>query len=170
MRILLSFAFVVSFAFWLAMSALAAEPAAPLKADLVVVEKARHQLSLYRKNQLLESFHIALGGNPLGHKQQEGDQRTPEGRYSLDSKNAHSHYYKSIHISYPNLTDSARAKALGLNPGGAIMIHGQKQGWAWAELATQRLDWTLGCIALTNEDMDKVWQAINVPVAIEIKP
>ncbi len=164
MRILLSFAFMLTMPLW------AAEPQPAPKADLVIVEKSLHQLSLYREGKLLARFHIALGGNPQGHKQREGDQRTPEGRYTLDSKNAQSAYYKAIHISYPNAQDKARAKALGVSPGGAIMIHGQKNGWAWAEAATQRTDWTLGCIALRNEDMDKLWRAIDVPVVIEIKP
>src|SRR5690606_20762564 len=96
---------------------------------------------------------IALGGNPVGHKQQEGDQRTPEGRYVLDYRKPDSAYFRALHVSYPNAADAAAAKARGVSPGGLIMIHGQRNGFGWAAAATQRVDWTDGCIALSNEDM-----------------
>ena len=139
-------------------------------ADYVLVEKSKNLLSLYKDGKAFASYHVVFGGNPVGHKLQEGDEKTPEGRYSLDGKNAKSAYYKSIHISYPNAADRAQAKARGVSAGGAVMIHGQKNGFAWLTASTQTINWTLGCIALSNSDMDQVWQSIALPTPIEIKP
>jgi len=140
------------------------------KADFVLVEKSKNLLTLFKNQKVIGTYHVVFGGNPVGHKEQEGDNKTPEGRYILDSKNVNSAYYKSIHISYPNAKDRANAKAKGVSPGGAIMIHGQKNGFGWAAAATQKRNWTLGCIALTNEHMEIVWKSVNVPISIEIKP
>lgn len=156
--------------FLLCMSLLSSLACAQQVADYVLVEKSRHLLSLYKDGKPFATYHVVFGGNPVGHKQQEGDERTPEGRYSLDAKNSKSAYYKSIHISYPNAADRAQAKARGVSPGGAIMIHGQKNGYDWLTAVTQTSNWTLGCIALSNSDMDKLWQSIVVPTPIEIKP
>jgi murein L,D-transpeptidase YafK len=139
-------------------------------ADYILVEKSKSLLTLFQKGKPFASFHVALGGNPIGHKQQEGDHKTPEGHYVLDAKNSNSGYTKSIHISYPNSADLARAKSQGVAPGGAVMIHGQKNGFGWAAFATQRINWTKGCIALSNSDMERVWKSITVPTHIEIKP
>jgi len=140
------------------------------KADKVLVEKAKHKLTLFKNGKVIASYHVVFGSNPVGHKEQEGDERTPEGNYILDSKNAKSAYYKSIHISYPNAQDIANAKRKGVSAGSAIMIHGQKNGYAAFEEQTQKFNWTLGCIALTNKDMDDLWNKVNVPTSIEIKP
>ncbi len=140
------------------------------KADKVLVEKTKHTLTLFKNGKVIKSYHVVFGGNPVGHKEREGDERTPEGNYTLDLKNAKSAYYKSIHISYPNDKDIANAKKKGLSPGGAIMIHGQKNGYAAFETQTQKFNWTLGCIALKNKDMDDLWNKIDVPIKIEIKP
>ncbi len=140
------------------------------KADFVLVEKSKNLLTLFKNQKVIGTYHVVFGGSPVGHKEQEGDNKTPEGRYMLDSKNVNSAYYKSIHISYPNAKDIANAKAKGVSPGGAIMIHGQKNGFGWAAAATQKTNWTLGCIALTNEDMEVIWKSVNVPIPIEIKP
>lgn len=140
------------------------------QADFVLVEKSKNLLTLFKNQKVIGTYHVVFGGDPVGHKEQEGDNKTPEGRYILDSKNANSSYYKSIHISYPNAKDIANAKAKGVSPGGAIMIHGQKNGFGWAAAATQKTNWTLGCIALTNEDMEVIWKSVNVPIPIEIKP
>jgi murein L,D-transpeptidase YafK len=140
------------------------------KADHVLVEKARHTLTLFKNGKVIKSDHVVFGGNPVGHKQQEGDERTPEGKYVLDSKNAKSAYYKSIHISYPNAKDLEVARKKGVSAGSAIMIHGQKNGFEALEAQTQKFNWTLGCIALTNSDMEDVWNKVDVPVGIEIKP
>ena len=140
------------------------------KADLVVVEKNRHTLSLYKEGKLLAAYHAAFGGDPAGPKEREGDNKTPEGRYLLDYKNAGTGYHKAIHISYPNAQDIARARKLGVQPGGAIMVHGQKNNYGWASFITQRFDWTLGCVALANDDMDEVWDHVEVGTPIEIRP
>jgi murein L,D-transpeptidase YafK len=139
-------------------------------ADFVLVKKSEAKLYLFAHGQEIASFHIALGPNPAGHKQRQGDGRTPEGRYSLDARNEHSAYYKSLHVSYPSALDRQRAQRDGVSPGGDIMIHGQPNGWEKYEAATQSRNWTLGCIALTNEDMDVVWRSVPLGTPIRIDP
>jgi len=140
------------------------------KADLVIVSKAESRLYLQRAGKRFASFNVVFGGNPRGHKQQEGDERTPEGHYVLDWKNPSSRYYKAIHISYPSAQDLSSAKARGVRPGGQIMIHGQRNGLAWLAPIAQLFDWTDGCVALSNTDMDAVWNAVDAGTPIEIKP
>lgn len=137
---------------------------------LVKVYKTDHRLELWTENQALAQFHIALGSNTIGHKQQEGDGKTPEGRYMLDYKNANSAYFRSIHISYPNTHDIENAKQKGVSAGSQIMIHGQRNGTGWLGWFTQHFDWTQGCIALTNDDMALIWKLIQTPTPIEIYP
>ena len=139
-------------------------------ADMVVVEKSKSRLYLMREGETLASFRVAFGSNPKGHKQEQGDGRTPEGRYILDYKNAGSAYYKSIHISYPNEKDRQEARKRGVNPGGEIMIHGQKNGYGRLSILVQRFNWTNGCIALSDRDMDAVWNAVEPGTPIEIRP
>ena len=138
--------------------------------DLVRVEKSSKRLYLINAGKVVREFRVALGGNPAGHKQQEGDQRTPEGKYLLDFKKADSAYYKAIHISYSNAADTESARRRGVNPGGSIMIHGQKNGFGWLGPLVQRYDWTNGCIALSNEDMEQVWRLVDAGTPIEIIP
>lgn len=140
------------------------------KADFVLVIKSESRLYLIQKDRKFASFRVAFGDNPKGHKEQQGDGRTPEGRYILDSKNANSKYYKSIHISYPNAKDRENARNRGVDPGGAIMIHGQPNGYETFSAIIQLFNWTNGCIALKNKDMDFVWQAVEVGTPIEIRP
>jgi len=147
-----------------------AQRAATEPADFVLVKKSEAKLYLMRHGAPLATFHIALGGNPVGHKQKQGDGRTPEGHYTLDARNEHSAYYKSLHVSYPNARDREQARRAGVSAGGDIMIHGQPNGWAQYEAVTQTRNWTLGCIALTNEDMDVVWSSVPVGTPIEIDP
>lgn len=137
-------------------------------ADKVFVDKSARVLQLLDGDKVIKSYHIALGGNPIGHKQQEGDQRTPIGSYTLDYKNEKSQYYRSIHVSYPNAADKARAKERGVSPGGAIMIHGQKNGFGALAALTQQRDWTAGCIAVTDDEMDEIMATVKVGTAIEI--
>ncbi len=120
--------------------------------------------------RVVKEYKVAFGANPVGHKQQEGDERTPEGAYILDYKKSDSAFYKSIHISYPNEDDQLRAESLGVDPGGFIMIHGQRNGLSWLSGLTQLFNWTDGCIAVTNAEMDEIWQLVNKGTAIEIKP
>jgi murein L,D-transpeptidase YafK len=140
------------------------------KADGVLVIKQSGRLYLLKDGARFASFKVTFGGNPVGHKQSQGDQRTPEGHYMLDYKNSNSKYYKSIHISYPNAQDKANARRRNVDPGGDIMIHGQTNGWEWASGFMQFVDWTNGCIALSNRDMDKVWEAVDPGTPIEIRP
>ena len=140
------------------------------KADGVLVIKQEGRLYLLKKGKRFASFKVTFGANPVGHKQAQGDQRTPEGRYMLDYKNSNSKFYKSIHISYPNAQDKANARRKKVDPGGDIMIHGQTNGWEWASVFMQFVDWTDGCIALSNRDMDKVWDAVDPGTPIEIRP
>lgn len=140
------------------------------KADRVVVEKSSRTLGLYKEGRLIHSFPVVFGANPIGHKQQEGDERTSEGSYILDYKKPDSAFYKAIHISYPSAQDTERAKSKGVSPGGAIVIHGQRNGFGWASFLAQRFNWTNGCVALSNEDMELVWQAVDAGTPIEIRP
>lgn len=140
------------------------------KADTVLVIKSEKRLYLLNKGVPFASLSVTFGGQPEGHKQSRGDQRTPEGHYKLDYKNVNSKFYKSIHISYPNVEDKAEARKLGLSPGGDIMVHGQANGWEWAAPIVQLLSWTDGCIALSNKDMDEVWAAVDPGTPIEIRP
>ena len=140
------------------------------KADLVVVYKSDSKLLLKQGGNTIRTYKVAFGGNPKGHKQKEGDERTPEGRYVLDFKKSDSSYYKSIHISYPNEQDKANARKLGVSPGGDIMIHGQRNGFGWLGFIIQWFDWTDGCIAVKNSEMDEIWRMVDPGTPIEIIP
>lgn len=140
------------------------------KADRVLVEKSESRLYLIRNDEVIASFPVKFGASPKGHKQQLGDERTPEGSYTLDYKNAGSAFYRSIHISYPNARDREVARKLGVSPGGDIMIHGQPNGWGSYAPITQLFNWTDGCVALSNSDMDVVWDAVEPGTPIEIRP
>jgi murein L,D-transpeptidase YafK len=135
-----------------------------LRADQIVVNKSRREMLLLRGNVILRSYRIALGREPVGHKQCEGDGRTPEGRYRIDRRNPKSRYYLALHISYPNAEDTERARAAGVEPGGDIMIHGLKDG----EL--REGDWTQGCIAVTDQEMDEIWGLVPEGTVIVIEP
>ncbi len=139
-------------------------------ADMVLVIKSKSKLYLKQNGKTLKAYHVAVGANPQGHKKQEGDERTPEGNYFLDYKKNDSDFYKSIHISYPDKADRKRAEEAGVNPGGFIMIHGQKNGLGWLSWITQRFNWTDGCIAVSNSAMDEIWNAVDVGTPIEIRP
>lgn len=143
-----------------------------VRVDLVRVDKAARTLSLIGNGVVLHRFSIRLGGAPIGHKQREGDHRTPEGRYLLDFRKADSAFYRAIHVSYPNRQDRANARRLGVPPGGAIMIHGQPNGLRLEADSTTTIpyDWTDGCIALSNADMTTLWNLVRVPTPIEIVP
>lgn len=140
------------------------------KADKVLVVKSERRLYLINNGETFARYKVTFGGKPKGHKQAQGDQKTPEGHYVLGYKNANSNYYKSIHISYPNKKDRENSKRLGVSPGGDIMIHGQLNGWEWAAPIVQLFSWTDGCIALSNKNMDQVWSAIDPGTPIEIRP
>lgn len=146
------------------------EPADIDSVSKVVVRKAERQLYLMDGEEVVRSYRISLGDNPVGHKLYEGDKRTPEGDYTLDWRNAESDFYKSIHISYPSERDRELASAWGLDPGGSIMIHGLPNGAGDLAFAYVGLDWTEGCIAVTNEEMDEIWQLVSNGTPISIRP
>jgi murein L,D-transpeptidase YafK len=137
-------------------------------ADKVVVLKKERRLLLIKGNEVLKTYAVSLGGNPVGLKVREGDRKTPEGTYVLDWHNASSQYHKSIHISYPNADDVARARKLGVRTGGDLFIHGLPNDF---EGPDQELgDWTNGCIAVTNAEIDEIWRVVADGTPIEIKP
>lgn len=138
--------------------------------DYVLVKKSEGKMYLLADKQVLREYRIALGANPNGHKQREGDERTPEGAYILDFKKADSNFFKAIHISYPNAADRARAQAAKVDPGGQIMIHGQKNGYGRFARINQRFNWTDGCIAVTNAEMEEIWRLVEVGTPIVIRP
>src|SRR5271157_2487071 len=131
-------------------------------ADRVVVYKRERKLVLLSQGKELRTYKVALGGEPVGPKKRQGDHRTPEGSYVLDSRNPHSQYYKAFHLSYPNVNDRAAAKKLGVPPGGDIMLHGLPKKYAWVGKSHTLHDWTDGCIAVTDEEMDEIWKLVKV--------
>ncbi len=155
---------------------------------LVVAFKSERRLELIgSNNKVLKSYKIMLGRNPVGHKVQEGDNKTPEGTYTLEFKNPKSNFNKAFKISYPNFKDRMKAKMLGVSPGGDIMLHGFpndfKEMTAWLETvglaelgdeliraALPHLDWTNGCIAVTDEEINEIYELVDVPTKIIIKP
>ena len=154
----------------LAITALPAMAAADPRVDEVRVIKSERQLFLIQDGEKVREYRVSLGRNPKGHKLYEGDNRTPEGRYELDWRNANSDFHKSIHISYPNEEDRYLAQSWGLDPGSSIMIHGlPNEAGDWA-FAYEGLDWTDGCIAVSNQDMDEIWELVPLGTPIEIRP
>ena len=139
-------------------------------ADRVLVEKTSRKLHLMQKGKVFRTFDIALGIRPDGDKKEEGDFRTPEGRYLLDMRNPQSEFFLSIHISYPNQQDRSQAKLSGVEPGGAIMIHGQPNAPSKSEAYYRNQDWTNGCIAVSNSDMIDIWLMTGENTQIEIRP
>jgi murein L,D-transpeptidase YafK len=165
-RCIVAFAMVVSLSSRLAAQALPSGTTA----DRIVVEKSKRTLSLYRAGKLLKSYKIALGKNPVGPKQREGDSRTPEGSYVIDFRKADSKFHRALHISYPNAEDRRRARERGVQPGGAIMIHGLPNGTGAIGAAHRLRDWTDGCIAVTNEEIEEIWKVVPNGTAIVIRP
>ena len=139
-------------------------------ADRVVVEKGDRKLHLVKNGEAFRTFDIALGIRPTGDKEFEGDFRTPEGTYLLDIRNPNSEFFLSIHVSYPNGQDIREARSKGLDPGGAIMIHGQPNTPMRSEAYYRSQDWTNGCIAVSNSDMIDIWLMTANNTPIEIRP
>jgi murein L,D-transpeptidase YafK len=139
-------------------------------ADKVVVEKANRKLHLLKGGVAIRSFPIALGIRPVGDKEREGDFKTPEGSYLLDARNPDSEYFLAIHVSYPDPRDRAEARQKGVDPGGAIMIHGQPNDPTRSEAYYRTQDWTNGCIAVSNSDMIDIWLMTAENTPIEIRP
>ena len=139
--------------------------------DFVLVDKSKRELYLYSGDQVVKSYPVALGKQPKGQKKKEGDSRTPEGLYTLDWRNPTSKFFRSIHVSYPNVNQRRSAKEAGINPGGAIMIHGQPSDWAERiQLTFAHKDWTEGCIAVENQAMLEIWDLVRDGTPIKIDP
>jgi len=139
-------------------------------ADKILIEKKKRRLTLISRGEVLKSYKIALGGDPIGPKERQGDNKTPEGTYSIDSRNRDSRYHLSLHISYPNEKDKKRAKELGVSPGGDIMIHGIKNGFSWIGGSHSEVDWTKGCIAVTDEEIEEIEKLAPNGTVVEIRP
>ena len=138
--------------------------------DRILIEKSTRRLKLISQGEVLKSYKIALGGNPIGPKERKGDNKTPEGTYVLDARNRDSRFHLSLHISYPNERDKKRAKELGDSPGGDIMIHGIKNGFSWAGDAHAGVDWTKGCIAVTDQEIEEIDKLAPNGTIVEIRP
>ncbi len=140
------------------------------KADKVLIEKGKRRLTLFSRGRAVKIYKIALGGDPNGPKIQQGDNKTPEGIYTIDSRQKSSRYHISLHISYPNQQDKRRASQLGVSPGGNIMIHGIKTEMAWVGNRHAEVDWTQGCIAVTDEEIEEIDRLVPDNTVVEIKP
>ncbi|HET9838908.1 MAG TPA: L,D-transpeptidase family protein [Candidatus Angelobacter sp.] len=139
-----------------------------LQADRILIVKSTRTLTLWQGNKVLKSYKIALGGIPRGAKQVQGDHKTPEGNYTIDSRNEHSQFHLALHISYPSAADRVRARKLGSSPGGDIMIHGLPNGFSDARYT--RTDWTDGCVAVTNAEIEEIWNLVPLGTRVEIRP
>ncbi|MGD0445112.1 MAG: L,D-transpeptidase family protein [Edaphobacter sp.] len=164
----LGFLALFSFAV-VSVQALSSDPPLPASAmaDKVVVLKSYRRLLLMKGDEVLKTYIVSLG-DPVGRKVRQGDNKTPEGSYVLDRHNANSQFHRSIHISYPNADDMARARKLGVSPGGELFIHGLPNEFHGHSEALG--DWTEGCIAVSNAEMDEIWRAVADGTPIEIRP
>ena len=139
------------------------------RADRILVEKSKRRLTLLKDGKVLKSYRVSLGRNPEGPKTKRGDSRTPEGLYRIDWRNQNSKFHRALHISYPNQADWRRARKTGVSPGSAIMVHGMKNGFGWIGHLHLAVDWTNGCIAVTDEEIREIWRATPNGTPIEIR-
>lgn len=142
----------------------------PERADRILFEKAARRLTLLRGEQVLATYPVSLGSTPAGPKTREGDGRTPEGIYSIAFRNPKSVAHLSLKVSYPSPADAAAAQARGEAPGGDIMVHGLMNGFSWAGRLHRMMDWTQGCIGVTNAEMREIYARVDVGTPIEIRP
>jgi murein L,D-transpeptidase YafK len=139
-------------------------------ADMIVIQKSAHVMSLMRRSQVLRTYKIALGRSPVGPKTKAGDHKTPEGIYSIDGKKPNSWFHLALHISYPGEADRERARQLGVSPGGDIEIHGLQNSLGWIGSLHRTFDWTDGCVAVTNAEIEEVWNLVSVGTPVRITP
>lgn len=137
--------------------------------DRILVEKSERKLSILRGGKVLKTYRVALGRNPIGAKEEEGDNKTPEGIYTIDYRNPKSDYHLALHISYPSAEDTTRAAQRGVNAGFDIMIHGLPNGQGWMGAAHRQKDWTAGCIAVTDKEIDELYRVTPDGTTIEIR-
>ena len=138
--------------------------------DSIVVEKKARKLTLYRDGKPARTYLVALGGSPLGDKLRAGDRKTPEGLFYIDARQPNSKYHLALHISYPDAAHRARSQAIGAEPGGDIMIHGLPNGMGNAGASHRQDDWTNGCVALTDQEIEQIWSVVPIGTPVEIKP
>lgn len=139
-------------------------------ADRIVIAKSSHTMTLMSDGHVLKVYRVALGRGSTGPKERQGDHKTPEGQYVVDRKNARSRFHLALHLSYPNQEDAERARRAGVDPGGLIEIHGLPTQFAWLGSLQHDIDWTDGCVAVTNREIEEIWRLVPVGTPIEIKP
>jgi murein L,D-transpeptidase YafK len=147
---------------------LRAAPTESLQADKILIVKSTRTMTLFHGGKVLKTYKVALGSVPVGPKRIQRDHKTPEGSYIIDSRNEHSQFHLALHISYPSAADRQRARRLGASPGGDIMIHGLPNGFSDSQYT--RTDWTDGCIAVTNAEIEEIWRLAPVGTRVEIRP
>jgi murein L,D-transpeptidase YafK len=158
---------VLFLAVGLASNPLHAQEVVPV--DRILIFKSRRLLELLHQQEVVHSYRIDLGHNPVGTKLNRGDNRTPEGIYQIDRRQA-SRYHLALHISYPNAADIADARSQHRDPGGAIFIHGFPPGYELADPDVFRKDWTAGCIAVSDHAIEEIWRMVPVGTVVEIRP
>lgn len=141
-----------------------------IKIDKLIVTKGQRTMEAYSNGQLVKTYKISLGRNPLGDKQHQGDKRTPEGEYTISEKNPNSGFHKNLGVSYPNTTDKKEAQQLGLDPGGEIKVHGLRNGFGFIGKFHRLFNWTAGCVAVTDDEIDELYRAVDLGTPIIIKP
>jgi murein L,D-transpeptidase YafK len=153
-----------------AQSTPAANPAHAPQIDRIVILKSARTLNLMSGGKVVKSYKVALGAAPTGAKQQQGDHKTPEGIYAVQAKIPSSQFHRALLISYPNAADRERARKMGVKPGGSVEIHGIGAKYGWLGAAHREYDWTDGCVAVTNEEIDEIYPLVAVGTLIEIRP
>lgn len=140
------------------------------KIDRVLIRKKEHKLELLSGKSIVKTYSVAIGKGGLSQKERQGDHKTPEGLYTIDRRKENSSFHRALHISYPNEADIERASKLGVKPGGDIMIHGIANGLGWLGSLHRRLDWTDGCIAVTDAEIEEIWSLVPDGTPVEIRP
>jgi len=136
----------------------------------IIIEKSAHTRTLMHGDEVVKSYKVALSREPVGAKERQGDHKVPEGDYVIDAKKPNSRFHMALHISYPNASDSARAHSLGVNPGGDVEIHGVESAFSWLGGLQRHVDWTDGCIAVSDSEIEEIWPLVPVGTPIEIRP
>ena len=157
-------------ALFCAMAAVTGAQPLPEKADSILILKKEHLLELRAHGRVIRMYRVALGQGGLAPKERQGDARTPEGHYAISARYAASEYHRALQISYPNAEDRRRAARLGAQPGGQIMIHGLPNGKGWVGASHRLHDWTLGCIAVTDPEIEEIWALVPLGTPVEIRP
>jgi murein L,D-transpeptidase YafK len=145
-------------------------PPSPAKADCILIEKSARTMKLMSNGTVLKTYTVVLSREPVGAKEREGDHKVPEGDYVIDSKRPHSRFHLALHVSYPNAADVEHARKLGVKPGGYIEIHGLDNKYAWVGSLQRHVDWTDGCIAVTNSEIEEIWPLVQVGTPVQIRP